>query len=374
MNLNEINLDNVTVITNLRHKNLISKAIENVNKAEETLEKGMPTDVIAIFIKDILEALGEITGEEVTENIINEINGIKLNKNLFYNNLIKYYLNNQKIININIPIIKSVPNVTSQDLKKYTHKRGEFSTSISTSSTGRKYNIRKALNSINGTHLLKNQKFSFNQCVGNRTASKGYKNAKVILDGEFVEGVGGGVCQVSSTLYNAVLLSGLNVISSQKHSQRVGYVKAGFDAMVNYGSSDLVFENNTDGDIYILCQYTDSSIKVSIYGEDLKNVSYDRQYEIINPVSAGTTEIIHDYDGKYLDKVVYKDECFELKKARDGYTIKSYLIKKVDGIEVDKKLLRTDKYVAQHGIIVYGTKDREENLTNINDVFSFLTQ
>ncbi len=72
-NLSEINLDNETVITNLRHKNLISKAIENVNKAEETLENGMPTDVIAIFIKDILEALGEITGEEVTENIINEI-------------------------------------------------------------------------------------------------------------------------------------------------------------------------------------------------------------------------------------------------------------------------------------------------------------
>ena len=72
-NLNEINVDNETVITNLRHKNLISKAIENVKKARETLKNGMPTDVIAIFIKDILEALGEITGEEVTENIINEI-------------------------------------------------------------------------------------------------------------------------------------------------------------------------------------------------------------------------------------------------------------------------------------------------------------
>lgn len=72
-NLNEINLDNETVITNLRHKNLITKAINNVVKARETLENGMPTDVIAIFIKDILEALSEITGEEVTENIINEI-------------------------------------------------------------------------------------------------------------------------------------------------------------------------------------------------------------------------------------------------------------------------------------------------------------
>ena len=72
-NLNEINVDNEIVITNLRHKNLISKAIENVNKAKETLENSMPSDIIAIFIKDILESLGEITGEEVTENIINEI-------------------------------------------------------------------------------------------------------------------------------------------------------------------------------------------------------------------------------------------------------------------------------------------------------------
>ena len=72
-NLNEINSDSEIVITNLRHKNLITKAIENVKKAKETLENSMPTDIIAIFIKDILENLGEITGEEVTEDIINEI-------------------------------------------------------------------------------------------------------------------------------------------------------------------------------------------------------------------------------------------------------------------------------------------------------------
>ena len=72
-NLNEINVDNEIIITNLRHKNLISKAIINVQKARETLENSMPSDIIAIYIKDILESLGEITGEEVTENIINEI-------------------------------------------------------------------------------------------------------------------------------------------------------------------------------------------------------------------------------------------------------------------------------------------------------------
>ena len=72
-NLNEINLDNEIVITNLRHKNLIHKAMENVEKAKQSLNENMPSDIVAIFIKDILESLGEITGEEVTENIINEI-------------------------------------------------------------------------------------------------------------------------------------------------------------------------------------------------------------------------------------------------------------------------------------------------------------
>ena len=314
-----------------------------LNKIQKNIEK-MPKDA-------------EIKIKNNKINIKSEITGIKLNKNLFYINLIKLYQNNQ-IINLNIPVTKSEPNVTRKMLEQYTHKRSEFSTSIASSSAGRKFNIRKALNSINGTHLCKYEKFSFNNCVGKRTVDKGYKNAKIILDGEFVEGVGGGVCQVSSTLYNAVLMSGLNVLASQKHSQRVSYVKVGFDAMVNYGTSDLVFENNTEGDIHILCKYTDTKITISIYGASLNGTTYKLDNEIINPVSAGETQIIHDNDGKYLDKVKYKDECFELKKSRDGYTVKSYLIKCINGIEVDKKLLRTDKYLPQNAVIVYGTKDR----------------
>jgi vancomycin resistance protein YoaR len=163
-------------------------------------------------------------------------------------------------------------------------------------------------------------------------------------------------------------LAGLNVITSQKHSQRVSYVKAGFDAMVNYGTSDLVFENNTDGEIYILCKYADSDITISIYGSDLKNVSYDRSYEIVNHVTAEPTQIIYDTDGKYADKVVFNDEFFELKKSRDGYTIKSYLIKYIDGRQVDKILLRTDKYVAQQGVLVYGSKVRQETFDVLNFV------
>jgi vancomycin resistance protein YoaR len=271
----------------------------------------------------------------------------------------------RSVINIEITGVKTIPNVTSEKLRKFTHKRAEFSTSIESSSAGRKFNIRKALNKINGTKLAQREKFSFNKCVGKRSTDNGYKQAKVILDGEFVEGVGGGVCQVSTTLYNAVLLSGLKVLSSQKHSQRVGYVKAGFDAMVNYGTADLVFENNTNGEIYILCKYSDSKITVSIYGESLNGVSFKLESEIVDIVSAGEHQVIYDTEGKYVDKVLYSDESFELKRAREGYTVKSYLIKNVNGQEVSKRLLRTDKYLPQHSIIVYGTKSREDAVVNV---------
>lgn len=296
-------------------------------------------------------------------NIKNEIIGIKINKNLFYNKLIDLYLNN-KIINLEIPVDESCPNVTADMLSRCTYKRSEFSTGIASSNSNRKYNVRKALNAIGGTCLSKGERFSFNNVVGKRTAANGYKNAKIILDGEFVEGVGGGVCQVSSTLYNAALLAGLKIVKAQKHSQPVSYVKSGFDAMVNYGTSDLVFENNTNGEVYILCNYTPDKISISIYGESLQNVRFARESEIVNPVSAGEVNVVHDTQGKYLDRVKYVDECFELKRPRDGYTVKSYLVKLIDGVKVGQTLLRTDIYKPQQQVLVYGTQLRENGNDN----------
>lgn len=294
-------------------------------------------------------------------NIKNEIIGIKVDKYKLYEDLIKLYKIKSNI-NLAIPVVKTVPEITAQMLRLNTCKRAEFTTSISTSSAGRKHNVRRALTSINGTKLSKREKFSFNNVVGRRTTQNGYREAKVILDGEFVEGVGGGVCQVSSTLYNAALLAGLNILSSQKHSQRVGYVKAGFDAMVNYGTSDLVFENNTDGDIYILCKYNDDRITISIYGMDMGNITLVRESEMTDEVLPGDMQVIYDADGKYLDRVQYIDESFELKKAKNGYTIKSYLITLRDNVEVERKLLRTDKYLPQRKVLVFGCRPRESVL------------
>lgn len=290
--------------------------------------------------------------------IKNEIVGIKINYNLLYQNILDKLMEINNI-KLEIPVIKNIPQITSKMLKEEIFKRGEFSTSIATSSSARKHNVKQALKSINGTKLTPNQKFSFNQVVGKRTQANGYREAKIIVNGEFVEGLGGGVCQVSSTLYNAVLLSGLKVVKSQKHSQRVGYVKGGFDAMVNFGSSDLVFENNTHHNIHILCKYLGDTIKIEIYGEDLKGVKYALENEVVDKVECGAPTIVYDYDGKYEDKVKYVDEMYEFKRAKNGYTILSYRIKFENGQICDRELLRRDKYLPQNQVLVYGTKNRE---------------
>ena len=93
------------------------------------------------------------------------------------------------------------------------------------------------------------------------------------------DGVGGGVCQVSSTLYNCALLSGLEIIEANKHSKQVSYVDYGFDAMVNFGSSDLKFKNNTNEKIIIVTNCSNSNLRIRIYGETLSNVKYKLKNE-----------------------------------------------------------------------------------------------
>lgn len=283
--------------------------------------------------------------------------GIKLDRDKLYQNLITTYLNSQSL-DISIPVQKLYPTVTSKDLEKFTHLRSDFSTDISRSSEDRKHNIKNSLASLNRVEISPGEIFSFNKCVGKRTAENGYREAKIIVNNEFVEGIGGGVCQVSSTLYNTALLSGLEIIEANKHSKQVQYVKYGFDAMVNFGSSDLKFRNNTQEKVTIITNYSNNSIRIRIFGEDLNNVSYKLTNEISN-IQSPTEEIQYDEDQKYLDKVTYTDEFFYLKQASTGMDVNSYRKKYLNGELVGTELLRTDKYKVQNAIKVYGTKQRE---------------
>ena len=121
---------------------------------------------------------------------------------------------------------------------------GEYSTSYASSSAARKHNIELAASAVNGAVIGVGEEFSFNVTVGVRSRRRGYLPAPVIVSGKYTTGVGGGVCQVSTTLYNAVLRSGLEVVSVSRHSIPVSYVPRSMDAMVS-GATDFRFKNNT---------------------------------------------------------------------------------------------------------------------------------
>ena len=142
-----------------------------------------------------------------------------------------------------------------------------FATYYGDSSEGRKHNIALAASAIDGVVLAPEEEFSFNDTVGARTEARGYRAAYVIQDGVFVEGVGGGVCQVSGTLYNCALLADLAVTCARPHSLPVSYLAPSFDAMVSGKSADLAFVNGTSFPVYILCRVQGGEIIVSFYGE-----------------------------------------------------------------------------------------------------------
>ncbi|MDE6302573.1 MAG: VanW family protein, partial [Clostridia bacterium] len=133
------------------------------------------------------------------------------------------------------------------DAKSYTPKLiAHFSTYYGESSPSRKHNIELASRKVDGTVLYPEDEFSFNETVGMRTKANGFEAALIIQDGTFVEGVGGGVCQVSSTIYNCALLAGLDISHVRPHSLPVSYVAPSFDAMVS-SATDFRFVNTMSG-------------------------------------------------------------------------------------------------------------------------------
>lgn len=291
--------------------------------------------------------------------------GKRLNKVKLYHNIVEAYLNDNELI-FNLPIDYIEPQIKSSDFEKYTHLRADFSTDISRSSNDRKHNIKNALESINMVELAPFAVFSFNKTVGRRTSENGYRTAKIIVNNEFVDGVGGGVCQVSTTLYNSALLAGLEILEANKHSKQISYVKYGFDAMVNYGSSDLRFKNNTNEKIIIVTNFSSTRARIRIYGEALKETSYKLVNEIVS-ITEPIVEVRQDLAEEYQDKVIYEDEYFYLKNAYRGMEIKSYREIYRSGKLEKRELLRFDKYKVQNGVKIYGTKKRAEFDCTLND-------
>ena len=143
---------------------------------------------------------------------------------------------------------------------------GRFSTNFNPENKPRVHNIREAARAIDGVILGPGETFSFNEIVGPRSAEAGYLEAPVMVDDDLVPGIGGGICQVSSTLYNAVLLANLSIVARSNHSMLPSYIQAGRDAAVAYDYMDFKFRNDGSSHILVKLIVADNSITAKVYG------------------------------------------------------------------------------------------------------------
>ena len=259
------------------------------------------------------------------------------------------------------------PSVRKADLIKHYMLRSSVYTPIDKHSTeNRNKNIQHAFDYINGYVLNPGKTFSFNNVVGERTESRGFYPATEYVYGEHVEGFGGGVCQASTTLYQAAVCAGLQIIKREPHSDSVSYTDYGKDATVYWVGKrkiDFSFKNNTDDPIYIIAAVQEDPsnkkrliAKVTIYGQDMGDVRYELESEIVETIPAPFNPVyIKDTAGTY---VTYKDQQESVTKAKEGYVVNSYLIQYTGNIQTDRKLIYTDTYEAKPERIYVGVKDR----------------
>ncbi|MFD6441880.1 VanW family protein, partial [Peribacillus sp. NPDC060186] len=162
------------------------------------------------------------------------------------------FLYGQKEFKVEVPLLAIYPKVDNELLAQIrVNKIGEYRTYFNVKNKNRFNNISLATEAINNYVVFPGEKFSFNQAVGKRTVNKGYLPARVIVKGEFSEGVGGGICQVSSTLYNAIDNAGLKTIQRYSHTRHVPYVPPGRDATVSWYGPDFSFKNKYNQPILI---------------------------------------------------------------------------------------------------------------------------
>lgn len=239
----------------------------------------------------------------------------------------------------------------NENLREMFKEKGCFSTNFSSSSEARKNNIRTALSAFDGIILEEGEMLSFNNTTGVRSAESGYMPAKIISGGTFTEGFGGGVCQVSTTIYNACLLSGLEIVEVNSHSLPVSYIEPSFDAMVNVGSSDLVVRNNTGGKIIFTTSYINDICKVKIFGEKNK-YKITRFSEKTKIIPAEPDKIETDYS-RFGVKDLAVGEEIRISYPKDGFCSNGYLnFYDSNGNLVETKKIRSNRYNPTKGIVV----------------------
>jgi len=242
-----------------------------------------------------------------------------------------------------------VPDRTTEALSTIQDKLGTFSTDYSDSAEGRKANLKVGSGNLNGTVLMPGESCSTSQTMQRRTPENGYQLATEYLDGENVEAYGGGVCQVATTLYNALLRAEIQIDKRYNHSMLVSYVDPSFDSAISWGTKDLVFTNNLDHPIYIAASANGYTLTFSIYGTEYRPENRKIKFRSVIIERIASEDILKEDPLLPVGTVE--------KTGHNHDKCKSYLVKEiyVDGKLTETINFKTDEYIASHRTVTTGT-------------------
>ncbi|MBE7039538.1 MAG: hypothetical protein E7398_02280 [Ruminococcaceae bacterium] len=332
---------------------LIEKTILDSDEDRVLLEKEVvksPELTLEYLKKEVCSEPQDATYEIVEHrlNIIPEKIGIKINEE-----------EAQAIIDqssgdvVRIPAVITQPEITAARIEAelFPDLLGSYRTKYNAGDVARSHNVALASSKISGVILAPGEVFSYNDIVGPRTAARGFKEAGVYVGNKVEKGLGGGICQVSSTLFNAVVLSDLKIVYRTSHSLPVSYVPLGRDATVSYGSIDFKFSNDTKSPVKIVASASGGINDVRIYG--------------IKEHPARTIEMQTQCTGTYAPKVERIEDptlpAGEVKieqKGSNGSTYITYKITKENGNVIKTETLTKSSYSAQDTIERVGTREQ----------------
>lgn len=257
---------------------------------------------------------------------------------------------------IKLKITKPKVTISQIGSEAFPDQLATFTTRFDVSDVDRSTNLKIACQKINGKVILAGETFSYNKALGARTAAAGYKNGKIYEAGQVVDGIGGGICQISSTLYNSVLLADLEIVERRNHQFVTSYVGPGRDATVVYGVTDFKFKNTRQYPVRISATAQNGIATISIYG-----IKEENEYTF--KFSTKTIATI-PFSVKYVE-----DESLNLgtekvkQKGTNGLKTETYITKMLNGKVISTKLLSRDTYDAMERIVIKGTKNGSNNVT-----------
>ncbi len=232
------------------------------------------------------------------------------------------------------------PLITAVQLEdqKITGLLSSYTTRFDPTQTARSENVRIAAKALDMAVIKPEATLSFNQIVGERTVAGGYKDAYIIVNGQFVPGLAGGICQVSSTLYNTGLLANLSVTQRSNHDLAISYVPLGQDATVAYPDLDLKFNNNSGGYLLIRTKMGHNAITIELYGKVIPGQEVSISNTVMSTIPAPEQRLV--------DETMAHGESVLKQQGQPGYIVKSARTVKVNGVVISSEPLRQSRYVA----------------------------